>query len=80
MNFYNDPRNPNVEYSPVLVSDPDNMGLLLLIEAIENDDAVRVRELCAGGVNVNAKLKNGVTALMVASQYGNPDIVSMGQM
>ena len=44
MNFYNDPRNPNVEYAPVLGSDPDNMGLLLLIEAIENDDAVRVRE------------------------------------
>jgi hypothetical protein len=46
-----------------------------LISAAWRDDATAVNTLLAKGVDVNAKDKDGATALIAASQMGHLDVV-----
>ena len=46
-------------------------------EAIENDDAPKVRELISAGVDINAEYDDGDTALLIACWRGNKEIVEL---
>lgn len=48
-----------------------------LIAAAEEGNVAAVRELLANGADVNAKDKNGVTALMCAAWEGNLKVVEI---
>ena len=47
------------------------------LEAVKNNNAARVQELLAQGVNINAKDKKGNSALKLASENGNLEIVKL---
>ncbi|MFA5106679.1 MAG: ankyrin repeat domain-containing protein, partial [Candidatus Micrarchaeia archaeon] len=48
-----------------------------LLEAVSSGDLAGVKEALAAGADVNAKDRDGYTALMVASYWGHMDIVKL---
>lgn len=48
-----------------------------LLTAIQDGDAMRSRTLLAGGADPNAVDSDGITALMIAATYGNPECVEL---
>ena len=49
-----------------------------LIKAIEKEDITAVKEIIAAGTDINAKNKDGETALMFAARYNeNPEIAQI---
>jgi ankyrin repeat protein len=47
------------------------------INAAKSGDLSAVKSFIAGGADVNAKVNNGLTALMLASQQGNKEVVEL---
>jgi ankyrin repeat protein len=48
-----------------------------IFQAIEDGDVPKVRELIAAGIDNNNEHDDGETALMIASWYGNKEIVEL---